>query len=338
MFDQQAVRYIQARLTAHSAIHNMGDVLSLAELKYTGTDSTRYLDCIEYYIRTAILLGCSRSSLQDVLRSEIESAHALASWSVNDDQKQKHTDRLNIATEFQRHVMPIDTKDHIKRVGSKLYAPEGRIYKMDLLVGAYMTGRKEAQQALEQGKELLAMVTSLSIRESAMFYINVMNEIEEKGLTVVFELQERGQDILEIETDHKTEEKETSQEKNQEKNVQKKSGFSMHSSRQEIVKTFSSVPQWSQYKDTVLLLDRLNRDRYEPAPWSQLWWKRLSSSDPLFMSLLIGSGSILFFGAKWSLMLLDSRRWTREKATRASAFVLCTIICAALTWKYRNFI
>ena len=290
----------------------MTNLLRLSEQTYTGSDTSRYLDCMEYYIHTGIFLE-TQPSLFVALRSEVHAAQSLAEWSGD----QKNEDRKNILIEFFRHVKPtLDTTDSTRRIGTKLYAPEGRIYKFDLLVGHYMAGRVEARQALSQAEELIHMIpaesTTLAMRKSIQFYVEIMNQVEATGLEKVFELHER----LEVGTDL---------ERHKHNNDGLRKDF--------IMSTFLSVPQWSAYKDTSNLLELLSKERYEPEAWTALWWKRMSSLDPLYLFLVFCSWVIFFHITKWSLLVKGVRRLD---ATRWALQVLVAAVCVAILWKYRN--
>ena len=267
---------------------------------------------MEYYIHTGIFLE-TQPSLFVALRNEVHAAQSLAEWSGD----QKNEDRKNILIEFFRHVKPTpDTTDSTRRIGTKLYAPEGRIYKFDLLVGHYMAGRVEARQALSQAEELIHMIpaesTTLAMRKSIQFYVEIMNQVEATGLEKVFELHER----LEVGTDL-------------ERHKHNNDGLR----KDLIMSTFLSVPQWSAYKDTSNLLELLSKERYEPEAWTALWWKRMSSLDPLYLFLVFCSWVIFFHITKWSLLVKGVRRLD---ATRWALQVLVVAVCVANLWKYRN--
>jgi len=292
----------------------MTNLLRLSEQTYTGSDTSRYLDCMEYYIHTGIFLE-TKPSLSVALRSEVHAAQSLAEWSGD----QKNHDRKNILIEFNRHVKPsssLDTTDSTRRIGTKLYAPEGRIYKFDLLVGHYMAGRVEARQALSQAEELIQMIpaesTTLAMRKSVEYYVEIMNQVEARGLEKVFELHER----LDVGTD-------LVRHKHNNDGLRK----------DVIMSTFLSVPQWSAYKDTSNLLELLSKERYEPEAWTKLWWKRMSTLDPLYLFLLFCSWVIFFHITKWSLLIKGVRRLD---ATRWALQVLVAAVCVAILWKYRN--
>ena len=350
LLDQQASRYIQSRLKSSNAIQRMQSILTTAEKKYTGNDSQRYLNCMEYYIHTAVFLETTPClSLQLALQKEVDAAMLLYKWS----KLQNNQDRLNILIEYQRHYKPIDTTDNIQRVGSQLYAPEGRIYKLDLLIGQYIDGRKEALVALDQAKSLLVFANNHH-RESTQFYIDVMNKIEDLGLEFVFELHQYLQDKIEQNSQTKTEKpvkpvkikdtKELITDNNNNNNNNnnknnKKNRLSLALIRPQlslsIVLTFMSVPQWSHYKDTSDLANKLSIPRFEPEPWSSLWWSRLKSYDPLVISLSIGSLSFIFFTFKWLLII---KRWKQKRATKGASMILFGIVCIAMVWRYRKYI
>ena len=73
LMDQQAKKFLTARLQSVNIIHKMVDTLEYNEQHYKGGDSDRYYGCIEEYIRIAVFLETQpmlEQSLQDEIRND----------------------------------------------------------------------------------------------------------------------------------------------------------------------------------------------------------------------------------------------------------------------------
>jgi hypothetical protein len=294
LLDQQASRYVRARLKSTSIIHTMVDELEFSEKHYVAKDFHRYVGCIEYYIRTAAYLE-TQSNMQSAIFDEIRNAQVLIDWNPATDQKQKLRDHLNIMLEYQRNMDDDEEeevnvnnrkndelgttssstsrgtknrrqKETIKRVKTvngeiKLIAPEGRIYKLDLLVGIYMKFRRESKKALRQAKIIISMMEKKSYsREKAKYYIDIMNSLENHGIQHVQQIHDALNEMDYDDDDHVDDDHVTNG-----NILMDRKYLNKLLSKENIIRTFLSCEEWKKFKDPNTLLTTLTKDRWSVA-------------------------------------------------------------------------
>jgi hypothetical protein len=278
LMDQQAKKFLTARLQSVNIIHKMVDTLEYNEQHYKGGDSDRYYGCIEEYIRIAVFLE-TQPMLEQSLQDEIRNAKVLIGW---DASNQKQKDRLNILLEYQRNALgkANEDKETIKRINAKnghykLIAPEGRVYQMDLLLARYMASRNMASRNVAQAKAILKMVTLPLAAKQAHFYLDVMQMIGNKGVQLVQQLHDQledGDKVLDADMLLDGMGAGTGVGMVGKNKMDDLKHLNQLLSKENILRTFLSVEEWKSFKDPSKFQRSMRKNRWAvPKNYNFLW-------------------------------------------------------------------